>query len=1409
MINQRIATEVSIADLFDQFIDASTMKEVLSLHHRILNYSDLDACEFNSFYPNFKRAILNDRQRTNWRAKALFSKIDKKASHRCYSNTKIQAHPNDHVNGDCSIIDGHSSPTSNRQHSLNNALQDHRCLIIGGGPAGLRTAIELQMLGAKRVVVVEKRDRFSRNNVVHLWPFVIDDLKSLGAKKFYGKFCAGSIDHISIRQLQLILLKICLMIGCDFKNSCSYLHICPSSIKNSANENDSENKKSIETSSDTNPICYMTFGESLNSEEFARVSNFLKEEVVDEVNGDSTPDKSCDINDLDSKECQNVTTVTPHQDHAPLHSIKGTRIHFESKFKFLERELHSLDWDIIIGADGRHNALGGLFPRKEFRGRLAIAITANFVNKQSPAETAVPEISGLSFIYNQDMFNALSHNTNIDLENICYYKDDTHYFVMTAKKKSLLERGVLKKDCSTTFELLSDSNVDRDALLKFAKDAAFWTTGLESLDFATNHREEEDCAMFDFTSMCAAVNACKAVQTIDNGLALFGLVGDSLLEPFWPTGSGCARGFLSSFDAAWMCRQWAVHNCRSSNKSSRIRPPSTRSESNKRSELPGYNRMALSVLAERESIYRILAQTTSENLHQNYIHWTLNPHTRYPNLNRHLVSPTQVEHLILDGDLKSQATTTEKLSNRLFRNRKIKSPTNMASRKSPKKLKSAGSSPSTRQRYSTRALRSSKSLYLQSNHLDLDDDYRHYLDDSVPWEVDHNRKGDDNIFSDIGNFPSTRNLSSIEAKKARDIDECLRQRRQKTQITLVKDQLMEQLYRTKDGILSPGNGVIFKELRRWKEHRHELKENRTSLDLEQPLFLLNSIRRCASFAERVKSFEEKLSSECSSKDGQPILRTQIDNVKNLPQFATFQRLLSKDSALNKQNQSVKRSKIPIMKLTKDDWNVKCWEERLAAYERSSDMKKTSGSCKSLDKSSPKSLGHIRDEKPEKQVEVFKGRIKEMADKLKKTREDNQQKTEDSHKLNKSKLLNPISPQSKSWVNHLRKELTKGAGDDLEKKTVNPVNLRKPIKKLFDDDEDDGEIDVDKHYDHLCINKRATRPMAKFGYTSHLTRTRYDENKSIVINKAISSESKRAYMDAIASRASSRSSNLSDNSTGMATTLRSSSSTSNDSELKCYRCKMIVEQADRITIDQSILHKACLTCANCSVTLRTPEVQHYLTQTKIEEEAEKINFLCEICQLGSNPGSQDSRINGKDETSLDFNEFSTTRIRLRTRDSFLSERVDYNELYKNIIDKTASYKRSDSQTNEIRDSSGGSTAFENQKLNRSSPEKLTISEVISPSPVSVTLPMGLISGDSGESDYKFKIESSETVTLVLPPESKENSSDGNSSDESKNEDISSYRDVLNGGGIDDESSTLDSPSETLSDNSENTDVEELI
>lgn len=39
--------------------------------------------------------------------------------------------------------------------------------------------------------------------------------------------------------------------------------------------------------------------------------------------------------------------------------------------------------------------------------------------------------------------HTVSFVAGIDLENIVYYRDNTHYFVMTAKKQSLLDKGVV------------------------------------------------------------------------------------------------------------------------------------------------------------------------------------------------------------------------------------------------------------------------------------------------------------------------------------------------------------------------------------------------------------------------------------------------------------------------------------------------------------------------------------------------------------------------------------------------------------------------------------------------------------------------------------------------------------------------------------------------------------------------------------------------------------------------------------------------------------------------------------------------------------------------------------------------------------------------------------------------------
>lgn len=169
------------------------------------------------------------------------------------------------------------------------------------------------------------------------------------------------------------------------------------------------------------------------------------------------------------------------------------------------------------------------------------------------------------------------------------------------------------QDYTDTETLLRAENVNQDNLLSYAREAADFATNyqLPSLDFAMNHYGQPDVAMFDFTSMYASENAAL-VRERQSHLLLVALVGDSLLEPFWPMGTGCARGFLAAFDTAWMVKSW------------------------------DQGTSPLELLAERESLYRLLPQTTPENINKNFEQYTLDPATRYPNLNSNNIKPNQV-----------------------------------------------------------------------------------------------------------------------------------------------------------------------------------------------------------------------------------------------------------------------------------------------------------------------------------------------------------------------------------------------------------------------------------------------------------------------------------------------------------------------------------------------------------------------------------------------------------------------------------------------------------------------------------------------------------------------------------------------------------------------------------------------
>ncbi|CAF0780702.1 unnamed protein product [Adineta steineri] len=476
-------------ELFEIFVNAQTFKTILHSFDDLCRVLRIDR-KLIGYGKRSLYKILTSKL-TSWKSKSLWAKIDKRGLQKEYEN--------------------------------GYACADTKVCIVGAGPVGLRLAIECALLGA-RCVVVEKRDRFSRHNVLHLWPYVITDLKNLGAKVFYGKFATGQIEHISIRQLQCILLKIALLLGVEIY--------------------------------------------------------------------------------------QNVTFIDTIE---PTLTQPNWRAHFEP---VSHPVVSTYDFNVLIGADGRRNSLHG-FQHKEFRGKLAIGITCNYVNHHTREEQNFEEISGVAKIYNPQFFNELQQQTSIDLENIVYYKNETHYFVMTAKKQSLLDKGVILQDYPDAARLLARDNVKFSQLCNFACEAAQFATKSTSqfkFEFAENHYGTADVQMFDFTSLFHAVNASRIVERNGKQI-LMGLVGDSLLESFWPTGSGAGLGFFGLFDTAWAILKFAKH------------------------EHP------LKVLVERESVYMLLSQSTPENTKNNYQLYSINPATRYQSLNSKMCTIEEIRHL--------------------------------------------------------------------------------------------------------------------------------------------------------------------------------------------------------------------------------------------------------------------------------------------------------------------------------------------------------------------------------------------------------------------------------------------------------------------------------------------------------------------------------------------------------------------------------------------------------------------------------------------------------------------------------------------------------------------------------------------------------------------------------------------
>ena len=130
---------------FQLFYEASTFPVAKSSFERVLVALDIEPGPFHLFFPKLKNRL---QRHLSYKYQAIWTILEKKSKLNVYGN---------------------------------GIASDYNVLVVGAGPCGLKSAVETQFLGAE-TVVVEKREDFTRNNVLKLWKFLLDDLKSIGIK---------------------------------------------------------------------------------------------------------------------------------------------------------------------------------------------------------------------------------------------------------------------------------------------------------------------------------------------------------------------------------------------------------------------------------------------------------------------------------------------------------------------------------------------------------------------------------------------------------------------------------------------------------------------------------------------------------------------------------------------------------------------------------------------------------------------------------------------------------------------------------------------------------------------------------------------------------------------------------------------------------------------------------------------------------------------------------------------------------------------------------------------------------------------------------------------------------------------------------------------------------------------------
>lgn len=374
-----------------------------------------------------------------------------------------------------------SSPVPHKTKSLMVALSNNlkkrppppkpedspRVVISGAGPVGLRAAVEAALMGM-RVHVVEKRDSFSRVNILLLWPMTADDLMAYGARTFYPKFSNNNaMLHLGTREIQLVLLKNALLLGVRFSYGTEMVAV-------QAPASGAASWKAWTTEA------------AAKDAALAGVLDFKKLKIGAYQTG--TGQGKCNMvqkSELDPSFALDASKKAP----------EGVTL---------------LPFDALLLAEGEwSNSCVRLEIDKtidRFSQAIGFVINMEFDPKDKlTKDTVLRSFTARPF----DPAGKRLTAANIKFEFAEYLKGETHYIVVTIKKASLLEHNALRQDLPAS-DLLTKQNLDVEALMVLARKIATCIGLPEHTQFCDFHPAK----LFDFSTRarCLAGFRVLAVQ---------------------------------------------------------------------------------------------------------------------------------------------------------------------------------------------------------------------------------------------------------------------------------------------------------------------------------------------------------------------------------------------------------------------------------------------------------------------------------------------------------------------------------------------------------------------------------------------------------------------------------------------------------------------------------------------------------------------------------------------------------------------------------------------------------------------------------------------------------------------------------------------------------------------------------